>query len=109
MLGNKFVCRLNVIRNKEGIIVQSKEEVKQRWTQYCSSLYQDHGGADRMVKELEEITPINNEDPQDILYSEVQEAIRALKMNKSPGLDGITITNATSWRRAARTRNPQTV
>jgi hypothetical protein len=90
MLGKKFVSRLNVIRNKEGIIVQSKKEIKQRWTQYCSSLYKDHGGGDRMVKELEEITSLNNEDPQDILYSEVQEAIRALKKNKSPGSDGIT-------------------
>jgi hypothetical protein len=43
-----------------------------------------------MVKELEEITPINDEDPQDILYCEVQEAIRTLKKNKSPGSDGIT-------------------
>ncbi|CAF4444579.1 unnamed protein product, partial [Didymodactylos carnosus] len=90
MLGRKFVPRLNVIRNKEGTILQSKEEIKQRWTQYCSSLYKDHGGGDRMVKELEEITPLNNEDPQDILYCEVQEAIRALKRNKSPGSDGIT-------------------
>jgi hypothetical protein len=90
MLGKKFVPRLNVIRNKEGTILQSKEEVKHRWTQYCSSLYKDPGGGDRMVKELEEITPVNNEDPQDILYSEVQEAIRTLKKNKSPGSDGIT-------------------
>ena len=43
-----------------------------------------------MVKELEEIAPLQNEDPQDILYSEVQAAIQALKRNKSPGSDGIT-------------------
>jgi hypothetical protein len=89
MLGKKFVPRLNAIRNKEGTMLQSKEEIKHRWTQYCSGLYKDHGGGDRMVKELEEITPIINEDPQDILYSEVEEAIRTLKKNKSPGSDGI--------------------
>jgi hypothetical protein len=32
MLGKKFIPRLNVIRNKEGTILQSKEEVKHRWT-----------------------------------------------------------------------------
>jgi hypothetical protein len=42
-----------------------------------------------MVKELEEITPPHTEEPQDILYAEVQAAIQALKRNKSPGLDGI--------------------
>ena len=48
-------------------MLQSKDEIKQRWTQYCSSLYKNHGGGDQMVKELEEITPPNDEDPKDIL------------------------------------------
>ncbi|CAF3252389.1 unnamed protein product, partial [Rotaria socialis] len=69
---------------------QSKEGVKQRWTQYCSGLYKDEGGGDEMVKELEGIFPSYEEDPQDILYSEVEEAIRTLKSNKIPGSDGIT-------------------
>jgi hypothetical protein len=43
-----------------------------------------------MVKELEDIAPPGDDDTQDILYSEVQTAIRALKRNKSPGSDGIT-------------------
>ena len=43
------------------------------------------------MKELEEITPLpSNDDPSDILYSEIQEAIRILKGNKSPGSDRIT-------------------
>ena len=90
VLKNKFVSRLNVIRNAEGIVLQSKDEIKQRWTQYCSSLYKDHGGGDEMVKELDEITPPIDEDPQDILYEEVEKAIRSLKCHKSPGSDGIT-------------------
>ena len=43
-----------------------------------------------MVKELDEITPPNDEDPQDILYEEVEKAIRSLKCHKSPSSDGIT-------------------
>ncbi|CAF5055729.1 unnamed protein product, partial [Rotaria magnacalcarata] len=79
-----------MIRNQDGTMQQSKEGVKQRWTQYCSGLYKDEGGGDEMVKELEGISPSYKEDPQDILYSEVEEAIRTLKSNKSPGSDGIT-------------------
>jgi hypothetical protein len=90
-LRQKFVPRLNVLRSPDGTMLQSKDEIKQRWTQYCSDLYRDHGGGDGVVQELEEITPpTNDEDPHDILYSEVQAAIHSLKKNKSPGSDGIT-------------------
>ncbi|CAF2067958.1 unnamed protein product [Rotaria magnacalcarata] len=79
-----------MIRNQDGTMQQSKEGVKQRRTQYCSGLYKDEGGGDEMVKELEGISPSYKEDPQGILYSEVEEAIRTLKSKKSPGSDGIT-------------------
>ena len=89
-LRQKFVPRMNVLRSKEGTILQSKDEIKQRWTQYCSDLYKDHGGGDEVVKELTEISPLNDEESPDILYSEVEAAIQSLKKNKSPGADGIT-------------------
>jgi hypothetical protein len=59
----------------------TNDDIKRRRTEYCSSLYRDPGGGDRMVKELEDIAPPRNEDPQDILYSEVQVAINSLKRN----------------------------
>jgi len=90
MLKSEFVPRLNVIRDQQGTVLQSKDDIKQRWTQYCSSLYKDPGGGDEVVKELEDIAPPTDEDTQDILYSEVQTAIRALKRNKSPGSDKIS-------------------
>ena len=43
-----------------------------------------------MTKDLEMITFTSTEEPQNILYSEVEEAIRTLKRNKSPGSDEIT-------------------
>ena len=43
-----------------------------------------------MAEDLKKITPTSTEEPQNILYSEVEEAIRTLKRNKSPGPDGIT-------------------
>jgi hypothetical protein len=63
----KFVPSVNTIGNHHGTMLQSKDEMHDRWTEYCSRLYKDHGGGDRMIKELAVITPANNEDPQDIL------------------------------------------
>ncbi|CAF1120971.1 unnamed protein product [Didymodactylos carnosus] len=56
-LRSEFVPRLNVIRDQQGTMLQAKDDIKQRWTQYCSSLYKDPGGGDGMVKELEDIAP----------------------------------------------------
>lgn len=89
ILKSEFVPRVNVIRDQQGTLLQTKDDIKDRWTQYCSSLYKDLGGGDEVVEELEDIAPPVVEHTQDILYSEVQTAIRALKRNKSPGSDGI--------------------
>ncbi|CAF4738204.1 unnamed protein product, partial [Rotaria sp. Silwood1] len=62
----------------------------QRWTQYCQDLYIDRGGGDEVIKELESIIPPIHENAENIQYSEVEEAIRALKKHKSSGADGIT-------------------
>ena len=99
MLGKKPMPRVNVLRNQEGEMLQSKNEMKQRWIQYCSSFCKDHEGGEGMAKELEEITPPNNDDSHDILYSEVEEAIKTRKRNKSPGSDGITaeLLQAVAW------------
>ena len=71
-------------------MLQTNDDIKRRWTQYYSSLYKDPGGGDGMIKELKDIAPPGNEDPQGILYSEVQAAINSFKRNKSPGSDGVT-------------------
>ncbi|CAF0805508.1 unnamed protein product [Adineta ricciae] len=89
ILKSEFVPRVNVIRDQQGTLLQTKDDIKGRWTQYCSSLYKDPGGGDEVVEELEDIAPSTVEPTQDILYSEVQTAISALKKNKSPGSDGI--------------------
>ena len=90
MLRKEFVPRLNVIRNQEGTMLQTKDEIKQWWTQYCSSLYEHTGGDDKTVQELDEIAPLQNNNSEDIVCSEVQPAIQVLKRNKTPGSDGIT-------------------
>ncbi|CAF2099719.1 unnamed protein product [Rotaria magnacalcarata] len=71
-------------------MLQSKVRIKQRWTQYCSSLYEEKGCGEEMVKQLELITPPYNGNPNEILYAGVKEAIYKLKKNKSSGIDEIT-------------------
>jgi len=72
-------------------MLQRKEETKKRWTEYCSNLYNNTGNSDCLIAELEQITPTPTEDAtQDILYEEVETAIKRLKAQKSPGTDGIT-------------------
>ena len=90
VLRKRLVPLLNMIPNKDRKILQSIEEVQNRWTQYCSDLFKDHGGRDMMVKELEEITPLSsNEELPGMLYSEIPKAMRILERNKSPGSDRI--------------------
>ncbi|CAF4369485.1 unnamed protein product [Rotaria magnacalcarata] len=51
-----------------------------------------HGswGGDNLVRRFNNIAPTNTEESQEILYSEVEEAIRSLKKNQSAGPHGIT-------------------
>ncbi|CAF1682339.1 unnamed protein product, partial [Adineta ricciae] len=91
LLKKKYVPKLNIIKNLDGSLSQTKQDVIQTWTAYCSKLYQDeHGDNNKIIEELENITPPANDDSNGILYSEVEEAINKLKKHKSPGNDGIT-------------------
>src|SRR5688572_19342771 len=51
------IVRLATVKNKEGKILDSKEEIKQRWKQHYEELYNSGNPVDRTV--LEEI-PVNN-------------------------------------------------
>ena len=87
--------RQSAIKDKEGNILMEKEKVRNRWTEYCRELYEDkdktNGELRELVQELKEISPPQrNDEEEDILEAEVERAIKRLKNNKSPGVDGIT-------------------
>ncbi|CAF3402770.1 unnamed protein product [Rotaria sp. Silwood1] len=90
LLKKKFQPKLTAIRDQDGTIVQSKQGIMERWTKYCSGLYEDNGGGEKVVEELVNISPSNDNSSYGILYNEVQDAIQKLKKNKSPGTDEIT-------------------
>ena len=89
-LNRKWQPKLTSIKDEEGKIIIDKEKCRQRWTQYCSELYEDKSEDTGLRLELEMISPPEKDDTEDvILYEEVQQAIKNLKKRKSPGEDGI--------------------
>ena len=79
------------MQDQDSKILQSQDEIFQQWTKYCSSLYKNHKGGDSMARNVEKITPTSTEESQNILYSEVEEAMRALKSNKRLESHGNTV------------------
>ena len=90
-ISRKWQPKQNAIKDKQGKILMDKEETKARWTEYCSELYCSTGRDNKdLLSELEKISPPPKDDENDnILYEEVEAAVKYLKKNKSPGADGV--------------------
>jgi len=87
----KYQPRTSSIKDKNGKLLTEKEDVLARWGEYCSELYSDDQKQDTQILiELDQISPEADEEvDKPILMVEVEAAIRKLKNNKSPGIDGI--------------------
>ena len=77
---------MNTIQNKNGNSLTEEKEIMERWTEYCSELYNYQNRGDLSVLNVQEST---NEDNHPILREEVEAAIRSLKCGKSVGVDNI--------------------
>lgn len=87
----KWQPRQSMVKDRNGKMLQDKDAVRKRWTEYCSELYTDSEPGSSVVEELELISPpLTNDKDDSILYEEVERAIKRLKNNKSAGSDGIT-------------------
>lgn len=79
--------KVNSIKDKNGEVLIEKSKILERWTEYCSELYNHKLNGDVKVLDTEETT---NDDSEDlILRSEIEEAVKMLKKGKSPGVDNI--------------------
>ena len=65
--------------------------IRKRWTAYCSNLYEDKDESNiQLLDDLQKITPPPLDDENDnIMYEEVEKAIKQLKRNKCSRADEI--------------------
>ena len=74
------------IQDKSGKCLTEENEILNRWTEYCSDLYNYETDGDPVVFECPQIP---DEEHHPILREEVEAAVKALKMGKSAGVDNI--------------------
>ena len=78
--------KVSTIQDKNGKCLTEDQEVLQRWTEYCSELYQHQSRGDQAVLNCPHAT---NDDDHPILRQEVEAAIRSLQKGKAAGMDNI--------------------
>ena len=78
--------KVNTIQDKNGNTITEEKEIIQRWTEYCSELYNHQSRGDLTLLDVPES---NNEDDYPILREEVESAIKSLKCGKSAGVDNV--------------------
>ena len=71
----------NSIKDKNGNMLFDENEIKKIWEEYVTTLYNETRGNPPDVM---------NDEGEEIMLSEVEEAIRDLKDKKAPGKDDIT-------------------
>ena len=74
------------IQDKSGKCLTEQNEILNRWTEYCSDLYNYETEGDPIVLDRSQIP---DEEHHPILREEVEAAVKALKMGKSAGVDNI--------------------
>ena len=74
------------IQDKSGKCLTEENEILNRWTEYCSDLYNYETDGDPMVLDCPQIP---DEEHHPILREEVEAAVKAMNMGKSAGVDNI--------------------
>ena len=80
-------AKVSSVKDKNGEIIVEKSKILERWTEYCSELYNYKLNGDAKVLETNSST--NDDKENEILMSEIEEAIKSIKKGKSPGIDNI--------------------
>ena len=74
------------IQDRNGHSLTENQDIMDRWTEYCSELYNHKAEGD---PEVLNTSPATNTESHPILREEVEAAVKALKKGKSPGIDNI--------------------
>ena len=78
--------RTTTIQDKNGKRLTEDKDILNRWTEYCSELYNHKAKGDPEVLKR---PPVTNTDSHPILREEVEAAVKSLKPGKSTGVDNI--------------------
>ena len=74
---SKFKPSIDTVKEDDGTILCESEEVKRRWQEYCTKLYQKNCDVDE--PQLPPFVDPKEEPPP--LYSEVEKAIKELRVD----------------------------
>ena len=78
--------KANTIQDRSGKCLTEERQVLNRWTEYCSELYNHKANGDPSVLNC---TQTDTEDDRPILRREAKAAVQPLKKGKSAGVDNI--------------------
>ena len=80
--------KVTTVQDRSGKCLTEERQILNRWTEYCSELYDHKANGDPSVLNC---TQTDTEDDHPILRREVEAAVQSLKKGKSPGVDNIPI------------------
>jgi hypothetical protein len=76
------------IKDRNGTVLTTEDDVRKRWSEYCSDLYNYDINPDNST--LADLWVGQEQEPEpDIIVAEVEAAITKLKPMKAPGIDGV--------------------
>ena len=78
--------KATAVQDRSGTYLTEEQQILNRWTEYCSDLYNHKANGDPSVLNCPQT---HTEDDHPILRKEVEAAVRPLKKGKSAGVDNI--------------------
>ncbi|GFR93520.1 retrovirus-related Pol polyprotein LINE-1 [Elysia marginata] len=90
MLTKTCQPKVNLIKDKDGRLLTDDEDIMQRWSEYCSDLYNCEIQPDLSIFSATRDPPETDDSPP-IQKSEVEAAVKRLKLGKAPGDGSSTV------------------
>ena len=78
--------KATTVKDRSGKCLTEERQVLNRWTEYCSELYNYNANGDSSVLNC---TKTDTVDDHPILHREVEAVVQSLKKGKSAGVDNI--------------------
>ena len=80
--------KATTVQDRSGKCLKEERQILNRWTEYCSELYNYKADGDPLVQNCPQT---DTQDDHPILRKEVEAAVQSLKKGKSAGVDNIQV------------------